>query len=127
MLQVRVADSNKSSHGGGEDTRLEIENDKSRKKKIIKEIGNEQEHTKRRIPFACPSQLSAFSLSNFWPLAIYIEKMAPEESLYVGFSGARVTLHVHWDECCRKVVMVPAKTSSNRRRLGVYRYTISGS
>ena len=41
---------------------------------------------------------------------MYIEKMAPEESLYVGFSGARVTLHVHWDECCRKVVMMPAKT-----------------
>ena len=49
---------------------------------------------------------------------MYIEKMAPEESLYVGFSGARVTLHVHWDECCRKVVMMPAKTRT--RRLAVF-------
>jgi hypothetical protein len=36
--------------------------------------------------------------------------MAPEESLYVSFSEARATLHLHWHEFGRKVVMVLAET-----------------
>lgn len=68
------------------------------------ETGKRQERTKRRIPLACPSQLSASSLSNFCALLMYIKKMAPEESLYVGFSGAMPP--VLWDDGCCKVAMI---------------------
>ena len=58
----------------------------------IKERVNKQsnirysERTKTRIPSAPPLQFSAFSSSNFCARVIYIEKMAPDESLYVVFS-----------------------------------------
>ena len=46
----------------------------------------DSERTKTRIPSAPPFQFSAFSSSNFCARVTYIEKMAPEESLYVVFS-----------------------------------------
>jgi hypothetical protein len=58
----------------------------------IKERVNRQSNrrdlgrTKTRMPSAPPFQFSAFSSSNFCARLIYIEKIAPEESLYVVFS-----------------------------------------
>ena len=56
------------------------------KKTTILGVGVVWKRTNMRVLSATPFQFSTLSSSNFCAWVIYIEKIAPEESLYVAFS-----------------------------------------
>jgi hypothetical protein len=71
------------------------------KERVRKQLNSRDSgRTKTRMPSAPPFQFSAFSSSNFCARVIYIEKMAPEESLYVVFSRKAGEKPGFWYEDC---------------------------
>ena len=92
LLQVRIAEGNESSHRGREEASLESKRGRASKNTTIIVFHAEQRRTKTRMPSAPPFQFSTFfSSSNFCTRVIYIEKMAPEGSLWVFSFGEAVS------------------------------------
>ena len=92
LLQVRIAEGNESSHRGREEASLESKRERASQKTTIIVVDAEQKRTKTRMPSAPPFQFSTFfSSSIFCTRVIYIEKMAPEGSLWVVSFGGVVS------------------------------------